>query len=138
MEGSILSAWAGCIDLVLQEPLINLVEAESAAEALILTEWKTVRKDAEQDSKAKEARLQASLYASGVLGGTELRQYRYLVLVSKDWLRETPDIQEGDTEYRHVNIAVDPQSPSKAAQTNEQYNGIKRCIESLLCLPGEG
>lgn len=50
--------------------------------------------------------------------GIELRQYRYLVLVSKDWLRETPDIQEGDTVYRHVNIAVDPQSPSKAARTN--------------------
>lgn len=110
----------GCTDLVLQEPLIDLIEVESAAEALVLTEWKTVRRGSEQESKAKEARLQVSIYASGVLGGTELRQYRYLVLVSKNWLRKTPDIQEGDTVYRHVNIAVDPQSPSEAARTNKR------------------
>jgi hypothetical protein len=104
-------------DLVLGEPLKDLTEVESVAEALILTEWKLVNNIAEQERKAEQARKQASRYASSVLAGIELRQYRYLVLVSKDWLPGIPDIQEGDILYRHINIAVDPQTPSRAARS---------------------
>lgn len=107
-------------DLVLQEPIRNLAEVGQAAEALILTEWKTVKNKSEQKKKAEEARRQASIYASSVLGGVELRQYRYLVLVSEKRLPEISDIQEGNIVYRHINIAVIPEPPSQAARTKSR------------------
>ena len=82
-----------------------------------------VRHESEQKKKAKEAKRQASIYARSVLGGNELRQYRYLVLVSKSrLLPETPDIQEGDIVYRHINIAVDPKPPSQATRTKKRVS----------------
>jgi hypothetical protein len=107
-------------DLVLQEPIRDFAEVEQAAEALVLTEWKTVKRVSEQRKNAEAARRQASIYASSVLGGIELRQYRYLVLVSEDRLPETPDIREGGIVYRHINIAVDPKSPSQASRTKKR------------------
>jgi hypothetical protein len=104
-------------DLVLQEPIRDYDEVECAAEALVLTEWKIVKNVVEQARKAEEARRQASCYASSVLAGVELRQYRYLVLVSKERLSKIQDIEEGDIVYRHINIAVNQQTPSRAARS---------------------
>jgi hypothetical protein len=75
-------------DLVLQEPIRDYDEVERSAEALVLTEWKIVRNDSQREEKAKKARNQARIYAGSVLGGVELRQYRYIVLVSKDRLQK--------------------------------------------------
>jgi hypothetical protein len=114
-------------DLVLQEPIRDFDEVERAAEALVLTEWKIVRDASELGKKAKEALEQARIYASSVLGWIELRQYRFLVLVSKDRLQKIEDIPEGDIVYRHINIAVDPKSPSQAARTTK-----KRTIRNTI------
>ena len=54
-------------DLILGEPLTDLSEVESTAEALVLTEWKVVRKSNELQDKAEEALEQAKRYACGVL-----------------------------------------------------------------------
>lgn len=107
-------------DLVMGEPLTNLDEAEGAAEALVLTEWKLARRDSEVHDKLAAAKSQASRYATGVLGGFELAQYRYLVIVSERVLQLPPDESVGDIRYRHINIAVDPSAPSKAAQKGRQ------------------
>ncbi|MGH8070581.1 MAG: hypothetical protein ACRERE_36145 [Candidatus Entotheonellia bacterium] len=107
-------------DLVLQEPIRDFDEVGRAAEALVLTEWKIVRNASELEKKAKEAHDQARIYAASVLGGIELRQYRYLVLVSKDRLQRIKDIPEGDIVYRHINITVDPKPPSQAARTTKK------------------
>jgi hypothetical protein len=86
---------------------------EQTAEALVLTEWKTIKGGSDPKEKASEARRQASIYASSVLGGIELKQYRYVVLVSEDRLREKiEDWPEGEIVYRHINLAVYPASPS--------------------------
>jgi hypothetical protein len=99
-------------DLVFGEPLD--VEGARVAEALVLTEWKVVRKKDDPVKVAAAARAQADLYSSGVLGGLELAEYRYVVLVSSDRLA-VPDDVPGPSTYRHVNIAVAPSTPSKAA-----------------------
>jgi hypothetical protein len=57
------------------------------------------------------ARQQAARYSSGVLWGFELREYRYLIMVSEKQL-QVSDIQEADVTYRIINIAVDPSTPS--------------------------
>ncbi len=101
-------------DLVFSEPLRELVEVESSAEALVLTEWKIARKDSELDKKVNAAEKQAAKYTVGSLGGLELAQYRYIVIVSEKKLQMPPDDQRDGVIYRHINIAVNPDPPSKS------------------------
>ena len=81
----------------------------------MLTEWKKVKTQTEASTKAEQARKQAALYKAGILGGIELANYRYIVLVSEEQLNRIDDIEENGVTYRHINIAVAPLSPSKAA-----------------------
>ncbi|MFQ6083261.1 MAG: hypothetical protein ACE5WD_07875 [Candidatus Aminicenantia bacterium] len=99
-------------DLVLGDRLEDLTEVERTAEALVLTEWKIIRNPSELSKKAKEAKEQAARYSKGILAGFELEKYRYLVLVSEDVIKMPPEIEDGDTIYRYINIAVDPKTPS--------------------------
>ncbi|MCC7294069.1 MAG: hypothetical protein IT449_18565 [Phycisphaerales bacterium] len=107
-----ISAAGEATDLIFAE-LIDGAVVQSAAEALVLTEWKLVRQGSQAASQAEHAHRQASRYARGVLGGLELHGYRYLVLVSKDFLHPPEDFTEDNVRYRHINIAVAPKSPSK-------------------------
>lgn len=100
-------------DLVMGDA-VRQDEAESSAEALVLTEWKLVRVLGHLPGKAAEGRRQAGRYRAGVLGGLELASVRYVVLLSEHTLGRVDDVAEGDVVYRHVNIAVDPQPPSKS------------------------
>jgi hypothetical protein len=100
-------------DLVFPEP-IDPTKVESAADALVLTEWKVVRQPTDTIPQAKQAHTQAARYVRGVLGGLELHAYRYLVLVSQDFIDRPRDFTEDSVRYRHVNIAVTPGSPSKS------------------------
>ncbi len=104
-------------DLVFGEPLVKdyVSEAERTSEALVLTEWKRVKKPLELKSKIKQARRQVALYKEGLLGGLELAGYRYIVLVSKDRLRLMPPDDKDDNKItcRHINIAIHPKTPSK-------------------------
>lgn len=102
-------------DLVLQEPMkekdLDLIEI--AAEAMVLTEWKVVRKKSELMGKTTEALAQMKRYAKGAMGGFELTQHRYAVLLSEKFLDEQQDVHDGGFVYRHINIAIDPDPPSK-------------------------
>jgi hypothetical protein len=100
-------------DLVMNEPLVDAAEIERAAEALVLTEWKKVGDPGDATVKAKAARGQAARYSSGVLGGIELATYGYVVLVSEHRLAPLADVLESGRLYHHINIAVDPQTPSR-------------------------
>jgi hypothetical protein len=109
-------------DLVFGDPLGEdyLSEVECTSEALVLTEWKRVK--ASEQSKLKEIRekaiTQASLYKEGVLGGLELAGYRYIVIVSEDYIPMPPDLKDDNNiTYRHRNIAVKRETPSKVAIT---------------------
>ena len=100
-------------DLVLVEPIKDTSQVERTAEALVLTEWKKVKVPRDLESRADEARRQASRYSVGALGGIELASYSYIVLVSeRRHAVEHLDRDENGRHYIHFNIAVDPQTPS--------------------------
>lgn len=100
-------------DLVFGEPLENTTDIERAADGLVLTEWKVARPDSQAANRFKEARDQAALYAAGALSGVELAGYRYAVVVTERRIEVPPDVESGSVVYRHVNIAVNPQTPSR-------------------------
>lgn len=103
-------------DLVFGDQLTDLTRIERAADALVLTEWKLVREPAKVDELAASARAQADLYAGGLLGGLELAQVRYVVLVSRSRIiNPPPDASTGVVTYRHITISVDPETPSQLA-----------------------
>lgn len=99
-------------DLVFREAMDETSKGMISADALVLTEWKKIETGI--DRIADSARKQAGLYSTGVLGGLELRDYRYIVLVSKDRQKVPDDVILSGVTYRHINIAVNPSVPSKA------------------------
>lgn len=108
-----VNATGGRTDLVYQEPLQDTRAAASAAEGLVLTEWKKCRNGDNPDRQFAAARTQAKDYAAGVLGGIELTRVRYAILVSEKSINVPDDITEGAVTYRHLNVAVAPATPSK-------------------------
>lgn len=99
-------------DLVFQEPVRSLTDQERYADGIVLTEWKTATsKNAEK--KFDDARSQAKRYAQGVLAGSELTAYRYAVVVTRAQVEFPTDRAEDGTVYRHINIAVEPLTPSQ-------------------------
>ncbi|RJX20405.1 MAG: hypothetical protein C4575_06610 [Desulforudis sp.] len=109
-------ATGGKTDLLLSEPLPATSLVESAAETLVLTEWKLVKSPDELQTRIQEAKKQAEIYGSDVLGGIELRNYRYLVMVSENRLEMPDDTLINETTYRHINIAVKPGYPSRESK----------------------
>lgn len=106
----------GKTDLILNEPLHSMSPIERSADALVLTEWKLVKSPDLLQDKIQEALKQAEIYVSDVTGGIELRNYRYLVMVSEGRLEMPDEILRGVIRYRNINIAVSPGHPSKDAR----------------------
>jgi hypothetical protein len=100
-------------DLVFQDIVGNDASEQRYADGIVLTEWKVARADRDAEKRFSEAKRQADHYASGALGGSELAGYRYLVIVSGPQVKVPADITEGSVRYRHVNIAVQPHTPSQ-------------------------
>lgn len=100
-------------DLVFQEPLADLQAVQRYADGLVLTEWKKAGPKDDPSKRFKEARLQAKRYAQGPLSGIELTSYRYAIVVSQKSVEVPDDVRDGEVVYRHINIAVDPQVPSR-------------------------
>lgn len=106
----------GRTDLVLAGPLEASIAAkiEEIADALVLTEWKIAKTPADVESQTAKAIAQAKNYGNGVLAAVQLRSTRCAVIVTEHQARvRAPETAEG-VEYRVVNVAVDPVSPSKA------------------------
>lgn len=89
------------------------------ARALILTEWKIVKRSGDMMTKAQEARDQAELYSGGVLGDTELKRTRYIVLVCESDLTPPDDAMVGAVTYRHVVLPTSPKAPSAMARSQK-------------------
>lgn len=105
-------------DLILGEALTDqaLGDVYLSAEGLVLTEWKMAT---QSNSKQKyhEALAQAERYARGSLAAIELKSYRYLVIVSEEFLNDVPpDHEKEGIIYKYINIAVDPSAPSTQAR----------------------
>lgn len=101
-------------DLVLGDQLSIDAMLRRSASALVLTEWKVAHSGTEAPSKFQQAQKQAQRYSVGILAGFELHHFRYLVLVSKDYMPIPDDVLADGVTYRHVNIAISPSSPSHA------------------------
>jgi hypothetical protein len=99
-------------DLVFQDLRGDLSDEQRYADGLVLTEWKVAASEAEAGKQFAAAKTQAGRYASGSLGGCELAGYRYLIVVTNDPVQVPADTAEGTVIYRHVNIAVQPRTPS--------------------------
>lgn len=109
-------ASGGRTDLILGEPLPSATVIEGTADTLVLTEWKLVKSINMLPSKIQEAQKQAEIYGTDVFGGIELRNYRYLIMVSESRLEMPVDSIKDGTTYRHINIAVDPGLPSEESK----------------------
>lgn len=104
-------------DLIYGELMDSIEEVERTSNGLVLTEWKLAQKKSVGAAMFKCAREQASRYACGMLAGIELSNYRFAVVVSEQSINAPPDIQLDGVIYRHVNIAVNPLTPSKCRMT---------------------
>ena len=100
-------------DLVFQEAMEDFGEAQRSADGFVLTEWKKANAAKDVDRCFERAREQAKRYAQGPLAASELRGYRYLVVVTYDCADAPGDLTEDGVVYRHVNISVEPPPPSK-------------------------
>ncbi len=100
-------------DLVFQEPAGDLVDEQRYADGIVLTEWKRMNPKDNAEERFDQARSQAQRYAQGVLAGSELTTYRYAVVVSRQQVSVPDDLTEGGVVYRHINVAVDPRTPSR-------------------------
>lgn len=106
-------------DLVFNEPPQDSLPIRGV-EGLVLTEWKIAKDHATAIRAFHQARRQADLYRQGPLAGAELTDYRYLIVVTLKGLapKSIPPDETTDAgvTYRHVNVVVDPDVPSKVAR----------------------
>lgn len=110
-----VNADKGRTDLVYQDRLTDTTLVERVSEGLVLTEWKRYLAGGPGvDALATRAREQAENYSAGVLAGVELTKFRYIIVVSEHAIAIPGDLVVGATTYRHINIQVDPQTPSKS------------------------
>ena len=66
--------------------------------------------------KVAEAREQLKRYEHGALADLTLTSTRFAVLVSEKDLPAIEDKADGGVTYPHITIAVDPDTPSRAAR----------------------
>jgi len=107
-------------DLVFNEPPPDAMLSQ-AVEGMVLTEWKVAKDAKDANAAVRAARIQADLYSQGALGGLELRSHRYIIVVTP---KELPSGTLGPDDrtaagviYRHVNIVIEPEVPSKVSKT---------------------
>ena len=103
-------------DLVFNEPLVDLSGDARYADGIVLTEWKKSGPSDDPIKRFAEAVAQAKEYAAGPLAGSELRAYRFAVVVSEQQVALPPDRSEDGVLYRHINIPVKPKSPSQVSK----------------------
>lgn len=113
-----VSAPGSATDLVFGDPIPqDDKQLKRTARALVLTEWKRIVNVGDMEAKAEEAREQTKIYSGGVMGDVELKQTRYIVLVSEsDWAPPN-DLIDGRITYRHIILPVKSEVPSRAARS---------------------
>ena len=111
----------GATDLVFGDPIENRMEVtRRTARALVLTEWKLVKEPIKIDEIATDARLQAAIYAAGLLGDLEVKRTRYVVLMTRQDLAPPRDeIDDRGITYHHVVIPTAPKLPSVQARSRK-------------------
>jgi hypothetical protein len=100
-------------DLIMGEP-IDLGQVQASSSTLVLTEWKIAESQKAIDARARQAVSQSERYVVGSLASLELASHRFIVLVSEKNLKVPKDSTIASVTFRYVNIAVNPDPPSKA------------------------
>lgn len=114
-------ASGGATDLVFGDPVEQYAKMmRRTARALVLTEWKLIKRPDEISTKAQEARDQAAIYSGGVLGDAELKRTRYIVLVCQSDLTPPDNTSVGAVTYRHVLLPTSPKVPSTMARSQRR------------------
>jgi hypothetical protein len=112
-----ISGAGAATDLVYGEPIETYsAEIRRGARALVLTEWKRVRAGETAEKKAEEARAQTGIYAAGVLGDVQLKDTRFIVLVTDTEIAAPSDVEQAGVRYRHVSIPLSSEVASKTAR----------------------
>lgn len=115
-----VNAPGGATDLVFGNPVEQHEQImRKTARALVLTEWKVIKRSEEMMTKAQEARDQAAIYSGGVLGDTELKRTRYVILVCQSDLAPPDDVMDRAVTYRHVILPTSPEVPSAMARSQK-------------------
>ncbi len=107
-------------DLITGDQIVPDDTLRGAVRGLVLTEWKVAGSASEADRQFPKARTQSSAYTSGSLAGFELAELRYAVVVTQKQVKVPADIDENGVRWRHVNVAVEPVSPSRAQRPHRQ------------------
>jgi len=105
-------------DLVFNDA-VDVGDAVSISEGLVLTEWKKVKDPQEAGELFRRACKQTDNYKRGPLAATQLMGYRFIVLVSVKQLtrKQMPKpVEANGLVYYPINIAVDPLSASADAK----------------------
>lgn len=114
-------ACGGATDIVFGNPVDQHKEImRRTARALVLTEWKLIKRSSQIMGIAQQAREQAAIYSGGVLGDAELKGTRYIVLVCESDLTPPDDIILGAVTYRHVLLPTNPMAPSVMARSKKK------------------
>lgn len=103
-------------DLVFGDPLSLGAAERTAPSAIVLTEWKVARTSEDAVQQLGTARKQAEHYSTGSLSDLELLNTRYLIVVTERRVEMPADIMLANVRYRHINIAVNPEPPSKGSK----------------------
>jgi hypothetical protein len=91
-------------------------------DGLVLTEWKKAETPADSSRKSGETREQTDLHRSGALAGVEFAGYRFLIVVSKGPIKIPADLDIDGVVYRHMNIDVEPPTPSVSAKARTEHS----------------
>jgi hypothetical protein len=108
-------AGTGRTDLILGTPLQVSDDVRSAS-VLVLTEWKLARPADDVAEIARVGRRQVERYAQIELGGFELRDTRYVVIVSRAPSVVPPVETIGDVMFKYINVVIEPLRPSDWAR----------------------
>ena len=109
-----ISSTKAATDLVFPEPVERYSKlSRRVARAQVLTEWKRVRSIGALDKQKETARKQTQIYTAGAMGDLELKNTRYIVLVT-GFQDPGPieDVVENSVTYRHIVISVNHASPA--------------------------
>jgi hypothetical protein len=107
-------------DLVFPDYVDFEQSVSSSGAGLVLTEWKVWRGSGKISDKFQEAREQAKHYAVGVLGGIELKTYRFAIVVTEKQIAPIPaNIDYAGGHWLHFNVCVEPEVPSRASRKNK-------------------
>ena len=108
-------AGSGRTDLVLGTPL-HIGDDVRSASTLVLTEWKLVHPGEDPNEIARVGRRQVERYSQIELSGFELRDARYVILVSALPLPIPATETVGSVMYKYINVVMDSPRPSDWAR----------------------